>query len=149
MLAKILRVEQHNISKARCTNSNCWLHIHTNNTIICHPISLTCSANTNIALFPYNSVTTFRTFTCLAKTTISSETGCYITRLDTLTIHNAVLNIVKWLTDWHLYRPQGKVMFSETSVSHSVHNRSHGYSVTAQTCYSAVGTHPTGMLSCS
>ena len=33
------------------------------------------------------------------------------------------------------YRPQGKVMFSEASVSHSVHNRSHGYSVTAHpTC---------------
>ena len=26
--------------------------------------------------------------------------------------------------------------------------RSHGYSVTAHPCYRAVGTHPTGMLSC-
>ena len=35
-----------------------------------------------------------------------------------------------------------------TGVCHSVHNRLHGYSVTAHPCYSAVGTHPTGMLSC-
>ena len=43
-------------------------------------------------------------------------------------------------------------MFSQASVSHSVHNvhnRSHGYSVTAHLCYSAVGTHPTVMFSCS
>ena len=39
-------------------------------------------------------------------------------------------------------------MFSEASVSHSVHNRPHGYSVTGHPCYSAVGMHPTGMLSC-
>ena len=39
-------------------------------------------------------------------------------------------------------------MFSEASVSHSVHNRPHGYSVTAHPCYSAFGMHPTGMLSC-
>ena len=39
-------------------------------------------------------------------------------------------------------------MLSEASVSHSVHNWPHGYSVTAHPCYSAVGTHPTGMLSC-
>ena len=38
-------------------------------------------------------------------------------------------------------------MFSEVSVSHSVHNRAHGYSVTAHSCYNAIGTHPTGMLS--
>ena len=43
---------------------------------------------------------------------------------------------------------EGKVMFSEASVSHSVHNQCHGYCVTADPCYSAVGTHPTGMLSC-
>ena len=43
---------------------------------------------------------------------------------------------------------EGKVMFSEASVSHSVHNQSHGYCVTAHPCYSAVGTHPTEMLSC-
>ena len=42
------------------------------------------------------------------------------------------------------YRPQGKVMFSQVSV----HNRPRGYSVTAHSCYGAVGTHPTGMLSC-
>ena len=35
-----------------------------------------------------------------------------------------------------------------TGVRHSVHNRSHGFSVTAHPCYGAVGTHPTGMLSC-
>ena len=46
------------------------------------------------------------------------------------------------------YRPQGKVMFSQASVSHSVHNRPHGYSFTAHPCYGAVDTHPTGMLSC-
>ena len=36
-----------------------------------------------------------------------------------------------------------------TGVCHSVHNRPHVYSVTAHPCYSVVGTHPTGMLSCS
>ena len=46
------------------------------------------------------------------------------------------------------YRPQGKVMFSKGSVSHSVHNRPHGYSVTAYPCYGTVGMYPTGMLSC-
>ena len=41
-----------------------------------------------------------------------------------------------------------------TGVCHSVHNRPHAYSVTAHPCwlfvhcYGAVGTHPTGMLSC-
>ena len=44
--------------------------------------------------------------------------------------------------------PQGKEMLSQVSVSHSVHNRPHGYTVTAHSCYGAVGTHPTGMLSC-
>ena len=39
-------------------------------------------------------------------------------------------------------------MFSQVSVSHSVHNRPHGYSVTAHPSYGAVGMHPTGMLSC-
>ena len=33
-------------------------------------------------------------------------------------------------------------------VRHSVHYRPHGYSVTAHPWYSAVGMHPTGMLSC-
>ena len=46
------------------------------------------------------------------------------------------------------YRPQGKVMFSQACISHSVHNRPHGYSVTAHPCYGAVVTHPSGMLSC-
>ena len=46
------------------------------------------------------------------------------------------------------YRPQGKVMFSKWSVSHYVHNRPHGYSVTAYPCYGTVGMYPTGMLSC-
>ena len=35
-----------------------------------------------------------------------------------------------------------------TGICHSVHNRPHGYLVTVHPCYSAVGTHPTGMLSC-
>ena len=39
-------------------------------------------------------------------------------------------------------------MFSQASVGHSVHKRPHGYSVTTHPCYSAFGTHPTGMLSC-
>ena len=47
------------------------------------------------------------------------------------------------------YRPQGKVIFSQVSVSHSVHNQPHGYSVTAHPCYDVVDTRPTGMLSCS
>ena len=42
-----------------------------------------------------------------------------------------------------------KVMFSQASLSHSVHNRPHGYSVPANPCYGAVGSHPTRMLSCS
>ena len=46
------------------------------------------------------------------------------------------------------YRPQGKVMFSHASVSHSVHNQPHGYSVIAHPSYGAVDMHPTGMLSC-
>ena len=39
-------------------------------------------------------------------------------------------------------------MLSQASVSHSVHNRPHGYPVTAHLCYGAVSAHPTGMLSC-
>ena len=35
-----------------------------------------------------------------------------------------------------------------TGVYQSVHNRPHGYWVTAHLRYNAVGTHPTGMLSC-
>ena len=38
-------------------------------------------------------------------------------------------------------------MFSQAYVSHSVHNRPHGYSVTAYPFYGVVGTHATGMLS--
>ena len=45
---------------------------------------------------------------------------------------------------YHFYRPQGKVVFSQVSV----YNRPHGYWFTARPCYSAVGTHPTGMRSC-
>ena len=45
-------------------------------------------------------------------------------------------------------RPQGKVMFLEASVTHYVHNRSHGYLVTAHPCYNTDGIHPTGMFSC-
>ena len=44
----------------------------------------------------------------------------------------------------HYYRLQGKVMFSQASVCHSVHNQPHHYSDTAHPCYGAVGTHPTG-----
>ena len=40
-------------------------------------------------------------------------------------------------------------MFSQVSVRHSVHNQPHGYLVTAHPCYGAVGTHPTGLFSCS
>ena len=39
-------------------------------------------------------------------------------------------------------------MFSEASVDNSVRNQPHGYLVTAHPCYSMVGIHPTGMLSC-
>ena len=39
-------------------------------------------------------------------------------------------------------------MFSQVSLGRSVHNRPHGYSVLAHPCYTVVGTHPTGMLSC-
>ena len=39
-------------------------------------------------------------------------------------------------------------MFSELSVSHSVGNPHHGYTVTAHPCYGAVSANPTGMLSC-
>ena len=50
---------------------------------------------------------------------------------------------------FYFFRPQGKVMFSQASVSHSVYNWPHSYSVIAHPCYGAVGTHPTRMLSCS
>ena len=33
------------------------------------------------------------------------------------------------------YRLQGKVMFSQASVSHSVHNQLHAYSATAHPCW--------------
>ena len=52
------------------------------------------------------------------------------------------------LPNIYIYRQQGKVMFLQASVNHSVHNRPHGYSVTVHPCYGAVGMHPTGMLSC-
>ena len=42
------------------------------------------------------------------------------------------------------YRPQGKVMFSQACVRHSVHNWPHGYSVTAHPCYGAVSMHAIG-----
>ena len=53
-----------------------------------------------------------------------------------------------FLVRLYFYGPQGKVMFSQACVSHSVHNQPHGYSVTANPCCGAVRTHPTGMLSC-
>ena len=49
----------------------------------------------------------------------------------------------------NFYRPQGKVTFSQTSVSHFVHNWPYGYLATARSCYGAISTHPTGMLSCT
>ena len=39
-------------------------------------------------------------------------------------------------------------MFSQACVSHYIHNRPHGFSVTDRTCYGVVVTHPTGMLPC-
>ena len=35
----------------------------------------------------------------------------------------------------YFYRPQGKAMCSQASVNPSVHNRRHGYSVTAHPCW--------------
>ena len=65
---------------------------------------------------------------------------------------NGVVNSVQtdnWIADLFVhYRPQEKVKFSQVSVSHYVHIRPHGYSVTAPPCYHAVGMQPTGMLSC-
>ena len=50
-----------------------------------------------------------------------------------------------WLC-YYRPQPQGKVMFSEASVSQFVHNWPHGYSVTAHPCYGVFSTHPAGML---
>ena len=49
---------------------------------------------------------------------------------------------------WQCLLPTAREDNVFTSVCHSVHNRPHVYSVTAHPCYSTVGTHPTGMLSC-
>ena len=49
---------------------------------------------------------------------------------------------------WFIIDRKGKVMFPQATVSHYVHNRRQGYSVTAHPCYEAVGTRPTGMFSC-
>ena len=38
-------------------------------------------------------------------------------------------------------------MFSLASVSHSVHSRPYGYSITAHPCYGSGGAHRIGMLS--
>ena len=52
-------------------------------------------------------------------------------------------------TLWLVLRKSGKfVTDRKRGVCHSVHNRPHGYSITAYPCYGTVGTHPTGMLSC-
>ena len=59
------------------------------------------------------------------------------------------LQVTFFLARVRYYRPQGKLIFSQMSASHSVHNRPHGYLVTAHPCYGAVCTHATGMLSCS
>ena len=58
--------------------------------------------------------------------------------------------IIAWPISWFVYqryryRPQGEVMFSQVFLCH---NRPHGYWFTAWPCYSAVSTHPAGMLSC-
>ena len=52
---------------------------------------------------------------------------------------------VSYFTGSLLTAREGNVF---TSICHSVHNWPHGYSATAHPCYSAVGTHPTGVLSC-
>ena len=57
------------------------------------------------------------------------------------------LNTCFFATIQNYYRHQGKLMFSQASLGHSVH-RPHGYSVLAHPCYSLVGMHPTGMLYC-
>ena len=49
-------------------------------------------------------------------------------------------------TEMYNYRPQGKVILSQASVSHSVHYQPHGYSVTSHPCHGVVDMHPTGML---
>ena len=64
-----------------------------------------------------------------------------------LVVGDALGNALKFLPTLR----EGNVF---TGVCHSVYSRSHAYSVTAHlvgysvTCYGAVGTHPTGMLSC-
>ena len=63
---------------------------------------------------------------------------------------------IRSVSDSHYYRPQGKVMFSQASVILFTIGLMAtwsllilvGYSVTAHPFYGAVGTHPTGMLSC-
>ena len=58
-----------------------------------------------------------------------------------------MINLSCW-SSMTCYRPQEKVMFSQDSTSHSVHNRPHDYSFTAHPCYGAVGVHLTGIFSC-
>ena len=58
------------------------------------------------------------------------------------------VTVVVVITNEGCYRPQGKVMFSQASVSHSVHSRPHDYSLTAFPCYGVVGVHLSGKLSC-
>ena len=50
--------------------------------------------------------------------------------------------------NWTRLLPTAREANVFTGVCHSVHDRPHGYPVTAHPCYGAIGTHPTGMLSC-
>ena len=95
--------------------------------------------------------------------------GCHTKIADFMTIRAMVtpgvsvsLTLVMANINLYLYNPQQvsascpfEAIFSDrkkgndfTGVCHSVHNRPHGYLVTAYPCYSAAGTHPTRMLSC-
>ena len=64
-------------------------------------------------------------------------------------VKNVVYGNKRWCS--HLtvaFLPTAREGNVSTGVCHSFHNRPHDYSVTAGPCYSAVGTHPVGMLSC-
>ena len=50
-----------------------------------------------------------------------------------------------WICLCFITDPKGRQCFHRCL---SVHNRPHGYWFTARPCYSAVGTHPTWILSC-
>ena len=55
----------------------------------------------------------------------------------------------RYQENWeNAYLPTVREGYVFTGICYSVHNGPRGYSVTAHPCYSAVGTHPTGMHSC-